>query len=93
MSNVNKKYISDVVAEKQNITKKEAINLVDAVFETITEELIKGVRVDITGFGKFEVKTRKARQGINPQTGEEIAIAPTKVPGFKASKSLKDKVR
>ena len=59
----------------------------------MSEALVRGDRVDITGFGRFEVKTRAARKGVNPQTGEEINIEATKIPGFKASKSLKDKVR
>lgn len=93
MAVVNKKALADLVSEKKDITKKEAAEVVDAVFEAITESLKKGEKVDITGFGKFEVKERAARVGINPQTKEQIQIPATKVPGFKASKSLKDEVR
>jgi DNA-binding protein HU-beta len=90
---INKKSISEVVAEKNNLTKKEAAEIVDLVFDTITETLKNGGRVDITGFGKFEVKTRAARTGINPQTKEPIQIAASKIPGFKAAKGLKDTVK
>ncbi|MBQ1355838.1 MAG: HU family DNA-binding protein [Solobacterium sp.] len=93
MDSINKKFISEVIAEKHDLTKKESAEILDLVFDTITDALIKGERVDITGFGRFEVKTRASRTGINPQTKETIEINATKVPGFKASKSLKDKVR
>lgn len=93
MEIVNKKALADKVAEEKQITKKLAGEIVDEIFATITEALKDGNKVDITGFGKFEVKERAARTGINPQTKETIEIAATKVPGFKASKSLKDCVR
>lgn len=93
MDALNKKMIAETVAEKHSLTKKEASEIVDLVFGTIAEGLKEGAKVDISGFGKFEVKTRAARTGINPQTKETIEIAPSKVPGFKASKSLKDLVR
>ena len=75
------------------MTKKDALEIIDTLFDSMSEALVRGDRVDITGFGRFEVKTRAARKGVNPQTGEEINIEATKIPGFKASKSLKDKVR
>ncbi len=93
MDLTNKKTLSEVVADKHNLTKKEAAEIVDLVFDTIADTLKDGGRVDITGFGKFEVKTRAARTGINPQTKESIEIPETKVPGFKASKVLKDLVK
>lgn len=93
MELTNKKSISEAIAEKANLTKKEAGDIVDLVFDTISDTLKDGGRVDITGFGKFEVKTRAARTGINPQTKEPISIPETKVPGFKASKVLKDIVK
>ena len=93
METVNKKTITETVAEKHNLTKKEAAEIVDLVFDTMAEALKDGGRVDISGFGKFEVKTRAARTGINPQTKEAIAIPASKIPGFKASKGLKDLVR
>lgn len=93
MELVNKKTLAEAVAEKEDITKKQASEIIDTVFNTITSTLKEGGRVDITGFGKFEVKTRAARTGINPQTKETIEIPETKVPGFKASKVLKDSVK
>ncbi|MBR4457155.1 MAG: HU family DNA-binding protein [Solobacterium sp.] len=93
MDSVNKKVIAETVAEKHNLTKKESAEIVDLVFNTITDALKDGAKVDIAGFGKFEVKTRAPRTGINPQTKETIEIPASKVPGFKASKSLKDQVR
>ncbi len=93
MENVNKKVLADKVAEELDITKKLALEVIDTLFTTMTEELKEGNKVDITGFGKFEVKERAPRTGINPQTKEPIEIPATKVPGFKASKSLKDIVR
>lgn len=93
METVNKKTIAEVISERHHMTKKEAIEIVDLVFDTMAGSLKDGAKVDITGFGKFEVKTRAARTGINPQTKETIEIAASKVPSFKASKSLKDIVR
>ncbi|MBQ6452403.1 MAG: HU family DNA-binding protein [Solobacterium sp.] len=90
---LNKKEIAELVADKHNLTKKEASEIIDLIFETMTETLKKGNRVDISGFGKFEVKTRAARTGINPQTKEQIEIPESKVPAFKASKNLKENVR
>ena len=93
MEIMNKKMIAEAVAENQNITKKQANAIVDCIFDTMSEALKDDIKVDITGFGKFEVKTRASRTGINPQTKEAIDIPATKVPGFKASKTLKDLVR
>jgi len=93
METVNKKSISEKIAEDHNLTKKEAGDIVSEVFELMTAALKDGNKVDITGFGKFEVKTRAARTGINPQTKEAIEIPASKIPGFKASKGLKDLVR
>ena len=93
MEAVNKKVIAETVAEKHNLTKKESAEIVDLVFDTVADALKDGAKVDIAGFGKFEVKTRAARTSINPQTKETIEIPSSKVPGFKASKSLKDLVR
>lgn len=93
MEILNKKEIAELVADKHNLTKKEASEIIDLIFETMTETLKKGNRVDISGFGKFEVKTRAARTGINPQTKEQIEIPESKVPAFKASKNLKENVR
>ncbi|MBR2802763.1 MAG: HU family DNA-binding protein [Erysipelotrichaceae bacterium] len=90
---LNKKGLADQVAEQVGLTKKDAAAVVDAVFASITETLAKGGEVDIYGFGKFEVKSRAARNGINPITKEKIEIKSSKVPSFKSSKSLKEAVK
>lgn len=90
---VNKKALAELLAEKQDLSKKDAAAIVDEVFNLIADTMKNGGRVDVAGFGKFEVKTRAAREGINPQTKEKIQIAASKVPGFKASKSLKEYVK
>lgn len=90
---LNKKGLIDVVANKLDITKKDATVAVETVFETITEALANGNKVDISGFGKFEVKTRAERTGINPATKETIQIPASKAPGFKAAKALKEAVK
>ncbi|HBT47521.1 MAG TPA: integration host factor subunit alpha [Peptococcaceae bacterium] len=89
---MNKAELVASVAEKADITKKEAERAVNALFASIEEALAKGDKVQLVGFGTFEVKERAARVGRNPRTGEEIAIAATKVPVFKAGKALKEAV-
>lgn len=81
------------VAEKTGLTKKDATVAVEALFETVSETLAEGDRVQVIGFGTFEVRNRASRKGRNPQTGEEIEIPATKVPAFKAGKALKDAVK
>ncbi|MFV0255781.1 MAG: HU family DNA-binding protein [Erysipelotrichaceae bacterium] len=94
MSNVlNKKVIADVLAEKHDFSKKEATDVVNDFVEVITDALAKGDTVDLFGFGKFLVKDRPARQGVNPATGEKIQIKASKVPAFKAAKALKELVK
>lgn len=73
--------------------KKDATKAVDAVFDTILNALKDGDKVQLIGFGNFEVRERAARKGRNPQTGEEIEIAASKVPAFKPGKALKDAVK
>ncbi len=90
---MNKKELAEVVAEKFDLTKGKSVEIVDTLFESITDALVDGKVVEINGFGKFEVKTRAPRTGINPQTKEVIDIPATNTPGFKASKSLKERVR
>ena len=80
------------VAEKAGITKKDAERVINATMETITESLVKGDKVQVSGFGIFEVKNREARVGRNPRTKETIQIPATRLPAFKASKTLKDTV-
>ncbi len=89
---MNKTELIAAVAEKTGLTKKDAERVVSATFETVTETIKKGEKVSVSGFGIFEVKTREARVGRNPRTKEEIKIPATKLPAFKASKTLKDAV-
>lgn len=90
---MNKKDLINAVAEKTGMTKKDSGLVVESVFDAIKETLSKGEKVQIIGFGTFEVRDRTARKGHNPQTGEEIDIPATRVPAFKAGKALKDAVR
>jgi DNA-binding protein HU-beta len=89
---LNKTELVSSVAEKAEITKKEAEKVVSAVFASVEEALAKGEKVQLVGFGTFEVKERAARTGRNPKTGEEIDIPATRVPSFKPGKSLKENV-
>ncbi|MCD2136959.1 MULTISPECIES: HU family DNA-binding protein [Salinicoccus] len=90
---MNKTDLINAVSDKADLTKKEAGAAVDAVFESIQESLKNGEKVQLIGFGNFEVRERAARKGRNPQSGEEIEIAASKVPAFKAGKALKDAVK
>ncbi|MCJ1779049.1 HU family DNA-binding protein [Mammaliicoccus sciuri] len=90
---MNKTELINSVSEKANLTKKEADLAVDAVFESIQKSLSDGEKVQLIGFGNFEVRERAARKGRNPQTGKEIDIPASKVPAFKAGKALKDAVK
>ena len=89
---MNKTELIAAVAAKTGLTKKDAESVVNATFEAITASLEKGDKVQVSGFGIFDVKTREARVGRNPRTKEEIKIPATKLPAFKASKTLKDAV-
>ena len=89
---MNKTELVAAVAEKTGLTKKDAERVVNATMDTITQSLCKGEKVQISGFGIFEVKEREARVGRNPRTKEAIEIPASKVPAFKASKTLKDVV-
>ena len=89
---MNKTELIAAVAEKAGLTKKDAERVINATVETITESLCKGDKVQVSGFGIFEVKAREARVGRNPRTKESIQIPATKLPAFKASKTLKDAV-
>ncbi len=80
------------VAASTGTTKKDAERIVNATFETIAAQLAAGEKVQLAGFGIFEVKDREARTGRNPVTGESIQIAATRAPSFKAGKALKDRV-
>lgn len=89
---MNKTDLVSQVAEKAEVTKKEAEKVIGAVFASIEEALEKGDKVQLVGFGTFEVRERAARTGRNPKTGEEITIAAAKVPAFKPGKALRDAV-
>lgn len=89
---MNKTELINAVAETAELSKKDATNAVDAVFSSIQNALADGDKVSLIGFGNFEVRERAARKGRNPQTGEEIEIAASKVPAFKPGKALKDAV-
>lgn len=81
-----------IVATKTELSKKDSEKAVSAMLDSITQALAAGEKVSLVGFGAFEVKTRSARKGINPRTKEEITIAASKLPAFKAGKALKDAV-
>ena len=89
---MNKTELVAAVAEKAGMTKKDAERVINATIDTIIQNLIKGEKVQISGFGNFEVKVREARVGRNPRTKESIEIPATRLPVFKASKVLKDTV-
>ena len=88
----NKAELIEKVAAATDLTKKDATAAVDAVFSTIQDALANGEKVQLIGFGTFEVRERSAREGRNPQTGKAITIAASKAPAFKAGKQLKELV-
>lgn len=89
---MNKGELIEAVATAADLTKADATKAVEAFVETVTKTLKKGDQVAIVGFGSFSVKSRAARQGRNPKTGDPINIPASRVPGFKAGKALKDAV-
>jgi len=89
---MNKTELIAAVAQKTGLTKKDAERVVSATVDTIVESMVKGEKVQISGFGIFEAKTREARVGRNPRTKQTIEIPATRLPAFKASKTLKDTV-
>lgn len=89
---MNKTELINAVAEASELSKKDATKAVDSVFDTILDALKNGDKIQLIGFGNFEVRERSARKGRNPQTGEEIEIPASKVPAFKPGKALKDAV-
>jgi DNA-binding protein HU-beta len=90
---VNKADLIQVVAESTNMTKKEMTVIVDAVFAAISNALASGERVQLVGFGNFEIRERRARKGRNPQTGEVIQIEASRIPAFRAGKVLREGIR
>ena len=89
---MNKTELSAAVSEKTGVCKKDCEKVVSAMLDQVAETLTKGDKVQIVGFGSFEVKERQARTGRNPRTGEVVEIAASKAPVFKAGKALKDTV-
>ena len=89
---MNKNELVSAVAKQAELSKKDAGLAVEAVFDAISEALEKGDKVQLIGFGTFDVSERAAREGRNPRTGETMKIAASKAPRFKAGKALKDRV-
>jgi DNA-binding protein HU-beta len=89
---MNKAELTAAIVKKTGVTKKDAEKAIAALTEVITETLAEGDKVQIVGFGGFEVRTRPARVARNPRTGEEIKVEASKTPAFKAGKALKDAV-
>ena len=89
---MNKVDLVSVVAKQAELSKKDAGLAVEAVFDAISEALEKGDKVQLIGFGTFDVSERAAREGRNPRTGETMKIAASKAPRFKAGKALKDRM-
>ena len=87
---MNKTELVAAMAEQSNLSKKDAEAALKAFIDVVSEELKKGEKVQLVGFGTFEVSERAAREGRNPQTGETMEIKASKTPKFKAGKALKD---
>ncbi|MBK0009746.1 MULTISPECIES: HU family DNA-binding protein [Priestia] len=90
---MNKTELVDAVATKSELTKQDSKKAVDALFETISNTLAKEEKVQLVGFGTFEIRERAERTGRNPQTGEEMTIPASKSPAFKPGKELKEAVK
>jgi DNA-binding protein HU-beta len=90
---MNKTELVQAVSERTELSRKDASEVVEAVFEVITEALANGEKVQLVGFGNFEIRERAARKGRNPQTGEVIDIAASRVPAFGAGKTLREGIR
>ena len=89
---MNKTELIAAIAEKTELSRKDAEKALKAFTEVVEEELKKGEKIQLVGFGTFEVSERAAREGRNPQTGETMQIAASKSPKFKAGKALKDDI-
>jgi DNA-binding protein HU-beta len=89
---MNKGELVDVIAEKANVTKKQADAVLTAALDAIVEAVSSGDKVTLVGFGSFEPRERKAREGRNPKTGDKMEIPATKVPAFSPGKLFKEKV-
>jgi DNA-binding protein HU-beta len=93
MANINKDALVDVISSKLELAKKDVEGVINTLTDKVTEELQKGNKVTLTGFGTFRVSKRAAREGINPQTKERIQIPAMSIPKFTAGKSLKEAVK
>lgn len=89
---MNKSGLIEALSKKMNLTEKKAIDVVNLVFKGFTDELKNGGRIEIRGFGSFDVKEYGSYTGINPKTGTKIKVEPKKLPFFKVGKELKDRV-
>ncbi|MDO5294759.1 MAG: HU family DNA-binding protein [bacterium] len=89
---MNKTELVAAIAERTELSKKDSEKVLKAFVDVVTEELTKGEKIQLVGFGTFEVSERAAREGRNPQTGKTMTIAASKAPKFKAGKALKDAV-
>ena len=89
---MNRVELIAAMAEKAELSKKDAEKALKAFTEVVAEELAKGEKIQLVGFGKFEVSERAAREGRNPRSGETMTIAASKAPKFKAGKALKDAI-
>lgn len=89
---MNKGELVDVIAEKANVTKKQADAVLSAALDAIVEAVSSGDKVTLVGFGSFEPRQRKAREGRNPKTGDKMEIPETRVPAFSPGKLFKEKV-
>lgn len=89
---MNKTELIAAASERTGLTKKDAEHVINAAIDSLTAALVKGEKVQISGFGTFEIRERDARIGRNPHTRESIEIPATRVPAFKPSKALKDSV-
>jgi DNA-binding protein HU-beta len=89
---MNKGELVDAIASKADVTKKDAESILNAMLEAVEEAVARGDKVTLVGFGTFEARDRKKREGRNPSTGEPITIPATRIPAFSAGKTFKEKV-
>jgi nucleoid DNA-binding protein len=90
---MNRSELLDAIAGTTDVSKKDIASVIDAMQDVISDALVKGDRVALTGFGTFQTSERKARTGVNPATGEKIQIAACTVPRFVFGKKVKEKVK
>lgn len=89
---MNKSELIEALSKKENLTEKKAMDIVNLVFDGFTDELKKGGRIEIRGFGSFVVRSYESYTGRNPKTGNNISVAPKRLPFFKVGKELKEKI-